>query len=61
MGCPKDIDAHPRYQRWLYMRGVELANAANMAPEYILFEDEEGTGEPVEEDREVELRCRKCR
>ena len=62
MGCPADIDAHPKYQRWLYMRGLELAKEANMAPEYILFEDEDGGAEKKdEEEREVELRCRMCR
>ena len=60
MGCPKDIEAHPRYQRWLYMRGVELANAAGMAPDYILFEDEDGAGEKVEEEREKKVWRRKC-
>ncbi|KAG0645931.1 Tyrosine-phosphatase yvh1 [Hyphodiscus hymeniophilus] len=33
MGCPRDIDAHPKYQRWLYQREVELALAAGMAPD----------------------------
>lgn len=75
MGCPEDVESHSRYQRWMYMRGVELATAAGMAPEWILFEDENAaTPDEVatmnisdevkqfqESKREVELRCRKCR
>jgi len=61
MGCPQDIEAQPKYQRWLYQREVDLAIAAGMAPDTVRFEDEhvqegkEGTGP------ETELRCRKCR
>ncbi|TAQ83114.1 hypothetical protein B7494_g8562 [Chlorociboria aeruginascens] len=66
MGCPSDVDAQPKYQRWVYRREVELALAAGMAPDRVRFEDEEvQDGENVEEreveEREVELRCRKCR
>lgn len=70
MGCPKDVESHPRYQRWMYMRGVELATACGMAPEYILFEDENLKDHPEPEEtakdteqpkREVELRCKRCR
>ena len=63
MGCPRDIENHPRYQRWLYGREVDLAVQAGMAPDRVRFEDEEvqelGDGKGPE--REVELRCRKCR
>ena len=61
MGCPKDIDAHPKYQRWLYQREVDLALAAGMAPDRVRFEDEEIQEEKDGEGKEVELRCRKCR
>ena len=64
MGCPKDVESHPRYQRWMYIRGVELATAAGMAPDYILFEDENFNENLVEEDqaaKKIELRCRRCR
>ncbi|CZR59603.1 probable YVH1-protein tyrosine phosphatase [Phialocephala subalpina] len=61
MGCPRNIDAHPKYQRWLYQREVELARAVGMAPERIRFEDEEVQDERPNTDREIELRCRKCR
>lgn len=73
MGCPKDVESHPRYQRWMYMRGVELATAAGMAPDYILFEDENQATPNKNEDSqdqgaiaseaktEVELRCKRCR
>ena len=61
MGCPRDIDAHPRYQRWLYQREVDLALAAGMAPDRVRFEDKEIQEERDSEGKEVELRCRKCR
>jgi len=61
MGCPRDIDAHPKYQRWLYQREVDLAVAAGMAPDRVRFEDEEVQEKMESEGREVELRCRKCR
>ncbi|TVY49990.1 Tyrosine-protein phosphatase [Lachnellula occidentalis] len=61
MGCPRDIDAHPRYQRWLYRQEVDVALAAGMAPERIRFEDEETQEGGVSEGNQVELRCRKCR
>jgi hypothetical protein len=61
MGCPRDIDGHPKYQRWLYQREVDLALAAGMAPERIRFEDEEVQDGTEASGREVELRCRKCR
>jgi dual specificity phosphatase 12 len=61
MGCPRDIDAHPKYQRWLYQREVDLALAAGMAPDRVRFEDEQIQEAAEAFDREVELRCRKCR
>lgn len=61
MGCPRDIDAHPRYQRWLYQREVDLALAAGMAPDRLRFEDEQKQEEGNKEGKELELRCRKCR
>lgn len=61
MGCPRDIDAHPRYQRWLYRQEVDVALAAGMAPERVRFEDEETQEGGISEGNEVELRCRKCR
>lgn len=61
MGCPRDIAAHPKYQRWLYQRDVDLALAAGMAPDRIRFEDEESREEAAGSGKEVELRCRKCR
>jgi dual specificity phosphatase 12 len=61
MGCPRDIDAEPKYQKWLYQREVDLAVAARMAPDRIRYEDEELQDETEESEREVELRCRKCR
>lgn len=59
MGCPRDIDAHPKYQRWLYMRTVDEALATGTAPEQIRFEDEEKQEE--NEGSEKELRCKRCR
>jgi dual specificity phosphatase 12 len=61
MGCPRDIDAHPKYQRWLYQREVDLALTAGMAPDRVRFEDEEIQEEEDSEGKEIELRCRKCR
>lgn len=61
MGCPRDIDAHPRYQRWVYQREVDLALAAGMAPDRVRFEDEETQEGGSTEGKEIELRCRKCR
>jgi dual specificity phosphatase 12 len=67
MGCPSDIDAEPIYQRWLYRQEVEMSLAVGRAPERLRFEDEEVTGVSEasspsrEEEREKELRCRKCR
>jgi len=63
MGCPRDIENHPRYQKWLYGREVDLAVQAGMAPDRVRFEDEEvqELNEGRGEEREVELRCRKCR
>lgn len=61
MGCPRDIDAHPKYQRWLYQKEVDLALAAGMAPEHIRFEDEQTQEGGIVGEKDVELRCRKCR
>ncbi|PBP15605.1 tyrosine-protein phosphatase [Diplocarpon rosae] len=61
MGCPRDIEAHPKYQRWLYDQEVGLALAAGMAPDRVRFRDEEEHVETCSEEKKVELRCRKCR
>ncbi|KAH8821214.1 protein-tyrosine phosphatase-like protein [Xylogone sp. PMI_703] len=61
MVCPKDIDAHPKYQRWLYQREVQLALAAGMAPEKLRFEDEHAQDPADGPERDVQLRCKKCR
>ncbi|KAH8602211.1 protein-tyrosine phosphatase-like protein [Bisporella sp. PMI_857] len=61
MGCPRDIDGHPRYQRWLYQREVDLALAAGMAPDTLRFEDEQQQEQQAGGEKQVELRCRKCR
>jgi len=61
MGCPRDIDSQPKYQRWLYQREVDLALAAGMAPDTLRFEDEQVQEEGSKEDEQIELRCRKCR
>ena len=61
MGCPRDIEAHPKNQRRLYDQEVGLALAAGMAPERVRFRDEEEQVERESGGKEVELRCRKCR
>ena len=61
MGCPRDIDAQPRYQRWVYQKEVGLALAVGMAPETVRFEDEQLQPEDTSEERQTELRCKRCR
>jgi dual specificity phosphatase 12 len=65
MGCPRDIEAHPKYQRWLYKREVDEALACNMAPDRIRFEDEQKQEDSriteAGEDGEREFRCKRCR
>lgn len=61
MGCPRDIAAQPKYQRWLYKQEVDLALAAHMTPGNVRFEDEETQEERKSGGKEIELRCRKCR
>ncbi|CAL3967559.1 unnamed protein product [Diplocarpon coronariae] len=61
MGCPRDIEAHPKYQRWLYDQEVGVALAAGMAPDRVRFRDEEEHVETSSGEKEIELRCRKCR
>lgn len=61
MGCPRDIDGHPMYQRWLYQQEVSVALAAGMAPDRVRFEDEQVQEATGGEGKELELRCRKCR
>ena len=60
MGCPTDIEQAPAYQRWLYLREVELSRACGQAPEAekIRFEDEHA---PESASAEFDLRCKKCR
>lgn len=61
MGCPRDIEMQPKYQRWLYQKEVDMALAAGMAPDNVRFEDEQIQGVKETAETEVELRCRKCR
>jgi dual specificity phosphatase 12 len=61
MGCPRDIENHPQYQRWLFQKEVDLAVAVGLGPSRVRFEDEEKQEEGGTTEREVELRCRKCR
>jgi dual specificity phosphatase 12 len=62
MGCPKNVTAHPLYQRWLYQRAVEESVACGRAPELDLvrFEDEHPETSKTN-DEATEIRCRKCR
>lgn len=60
MGCPRNIDEQPKYQRWLYQREVELAVAAGGRPDRVRFEDEEQDEQKLEE-KDREFRCRMCR
>ena len=68
MGCPDNVQEHPKYQRWLFMGQLEFTNAIGRAPEQIRFHDQEkevaqvqgleaGSSEKVE----LELRCKRCR
>lgn len=63
MGCPKNIEEEPKYQRWLYQREVALSLATGRAPDRIRFEDEERQDDGGKNGavRDVEYRCRKCR
>lgn len=73
MGCPADsddaVEKHRTYRRWAYRREVEEAAKLGMAPDRLMFEDEEskqanGDGAsqqlPISEPG-LELRCKKCR
>lgn len=64
------VEDHPMYQRWIYLRDVEMSNAAGRAPERVHFQDAEAElgeitqvreGETAAEKGELELRCKRCR
>ncbi|KAF2709304.1 dual specificity protein phosphatase 12 [Pleomassaria siparia CBS 279.74] len=59
MQMPDNVEDTPAYQRWVYLREVELSRACGQAPEAekIRFEDEHVTDASAD----FELRCRKCR
>lgn len=59
MNAPQNVEESPAYQRWVYLREVELSRACGQAPEAekIRFEDEHVAGQSAD----FELRCRKCR
>ncbi|KAF5869360.1 putative dual specificity protein [Botrytis fragariae] len=61
MGCPRNIDDQPKYQRWLYQREVELAVATGGRPDWVRFEDEEEQDKQKADGKEKEIRCRMCR
>ncbi|KAF8474902.1 protein-tyrosine phosphatase-like protein, partial [Kalaharituber pfeilii] len=68
MGCPDNVQEHPKYQRWLFHQQVEMSNAVGRAPDQIRFCDQEqeiamveGLAEGSSEKVEVELRCKRCR
>jgi len=70
MEFAENIEDHSIYQRWVYLRDVEMSNAAGRAPERIHFRDvgaEIGRITGVKEDETPEeksvtqLRCKKCR
>ena len=59
MNAPQNVEESPAYQRWVYLREVELSRACGQAPEAekIRFEDEHVAGQSAD----FELRCHKCR
>lgn len=71
MGLPStedEIEDHPKYQHWIWKREVEVSAAARMAPDRILYHDQEkqvGKVLGIEKDSSdkalLELRCRSCR
>jgi len=70
MEFAENIEDHPIYQRWVYLRDVEMSNAAGRAPERIHFRDAEAeigriTGvkedETPKEKSGMQLKCKKCR
>ena len=63
MGCPNDVVAQPKYQRWLYQREVETSLACGRPPDAIRFEDEEPRDSESGNSAAatLDVRCRKCR
>lgn len=70
MDYTNTVEDHPLYQRWIYLKDVEMSNAAGRAPERVHFKDAEAAigeitqvkeGETPAERGEIELRCKKCR
>jgi dual specificity phosphatase 12 len=71
MGFPETeeaIEDHPKYQHWVWKREVEVAAAARMAPDRILYHDQEkqvGKVLGIEKDSSdsavLEFRCKTCR
>ena len=59
MGCPRDVETHPVYQRWVYETDVAVSAAAGRAPDKVHFRDAEVQAQ--EATKAVELRCKKCR
>lgn len=62
MNTPNDyeLENSPAYQRWIYLREVEMSRACGQAPDAdkIRFEDEHGHKADA---AAFELKCRKCR
>ncbi|KAF2759685.1 phosphatases II [Pseudovirgaria hyperparasitica] len=60
MNTPDDVESSPVYQRWMYMREVEMSRACGQAPDAdkIRFEDEHT--QSIDKAR-FEMKCRKCR
>ncbi|KAL1960240.1 hypothetical protein VTO42DRAFT_8783 [Malbranchea cinnamomea] len=68
MGCPDNVVDHAFYKRWQYHRAVEESVACGRGPELeeIRFEDENAVeagarADAVDNGKETEIRCRKCR
>lgn len=66
MGCPAEsddaVEKHRTYRRWAYRREVEEAAKLGMAPDRLMFEDEEVKQKDVSvAEAGLELRCKKCR
>lgn len=61
MGCPRDVEAQPAYQRWAYRREVDESLAVGQAPTRLRFEDEEAGSSANADESGLQLRCKKCR
>lgn len=62
LGCPSNIEAHPKYRTWIYQQQIKMVRETGLPPSSVRFLDENQSLENhYEKETESELRCRKCR